>query len=111
MSWYGLTSNTGYQYLSLHFEHLACKMEAISNPVCTVMKHSLVCTSEVIVNDLVRRLKMYEYGHFYGLFDSEGTKLSTSDEEADAQGEPASSIIMPEMRLTIDSGYCLVFRE
>lgn len=54
---------------------------------------------------------MYEYGHFYGLFDSEGTKLSTSDEEADAPGEPASSIIMPEMRLTIDSGYCLVFRE
>jgi hypothetical protein len=85
-------------------------MEVISNPVCTVMKHSLVCTSEVIVNDL-RRLKMYEYGHFYGLFDPEGTRLSASDEEADAQGETASSTIMPEMRLTIDSGYCLVFRE
>lgn len=35
----------------------------------------------------------------------------TSDEDADDQGETLSSSIMPEMRLTMDSGYCLVYRE
>lgn len=49
--------------------------------------------------------------NFYGLFDPEGAKLSASDEEPDAHGETAPTTIMPEMRLKIDSGYCLVFRE
>ena len=71
---------------------------------------SVICTSEDIANDLTR-LKMYKHGHFYGLEDPEGAKLSTSDEGADDHGELASSTMMPEMRLTIDSGYCLLFRE
>ena len=63
---------------------------------------SLVCTSKVIGNDL-RRVEG-RHGHFYGLGDSEDAKLSTSDEEVEDHGETASSTMMPEMRLTIESG-------
>jgi len=52
-----------------------------------------------------------KYGHFYGLYDPEDVALSTSDEGSDDHGEKVSSTMMPEMRLTIDSGYCLVYRE
>ena len=43
----------------------------------------------------------------YGLCDPEDAKVSTSDDGADDHGETASSSIMPEIRLTMDSGYCL----
>ena len=52
-----------------------------------------------------------ENGQFYGLCDPDDAILSTSDEGVDDHGETASSSMMPEMRFTIDSGYCLVFRE
>jgi hypothetical protein len=52
-----------------------------------------------------------KYGQFYGLEDPEDAKLSTSDEGVDDHGETVLSTMMPEMRLTIESGYCLAFRE
>ena len=64
-----------------------------------------------IPNDPRILLWAAEYSQFYGLWDPEDAKLSASDEGPDDHGETSSSSMMPEMRFTIDSGYCLVFRE
>jgi len=42
---------------------------------------------------------------FHGLWDLDDMTAS-SDEGADGHGDTASSSIIPDMRLTMDSGYC-----